>query len=735
MVAYTNTSDVANEELLRGDDRVIAEAKRRFKQCEEWEGNARKLFLEDIKFANADSDNGYQWPNEVRRNRDVDERPCLTINKVRQHNLQIINDIKQNKPRAKVSPVSNGATYEAAQVFEGIFRHIEYISNASTAYDTAASFMVQGGIGYWRVVTDYLGNDNFDQEIFIRRIKDPLSVFIDPDINELDGSDARFAFIFDDMPLDEFRDTYPEYKDKGGQSALGYSDGWIDKEHIRVAEYYRRVENVDQLISFTDPRTGEPIMLRRGQIPEEIVDAVIDNVSTRSREIKTWKVEWYLIIGDEIAERRDWAGEYIPVVRIIGEETIINGELDRKGHTRNLRDPQRIYNYWSSSAVENVALQSKTPFIAPAAAIENLETYWETANTVNHSVLPYNGLDDDGNVIPMPQRAEPPVMAQAYIQGLQIAQQEMQYVSGQYEENFGSRSQQSDVQSGVAIQERARRGDNSTFHFVDNQATGIRFTAKILLDLIPKIYDTPRVLRILGEDGEESHIQLDPAATQAYAKHSLKQAEAVKAIFNPNIGRYDVQADSGPSYQTKRQEAFNAISQILATAPEWAGVIGDLLFKAADFPMADEIAERLERMVPPQAKGEGVPPAVQQLQQELQKTQQIIAEMAQKLGEERLRLKAKDQQKDIDVYKAVTDRMSVLIKEQISPKDIAQMVHDLMMEEHKATLQQVIASSAPELADETENKSDFDQNPGGARPIATNTSESGQPGAAEKQPV
>lgn len=735
MVAYTNTSDVANEELLRGDDRVIAEAKRRFKQCEEWEGNARKLFLEDIKFANADSDNGYQWPNEVRRNRDVDERPCLTINKVRQHNLQIINDIKQNKPRAKVSPVSNGATYEAAQVFEGIFRHIEYISNASTAYDTAASFMVQGGIGYWRVVTDYLGNDNFDQEIFIRRIKDPLSVFIDPDINELDGSDARFAFIFDDMPLDEFRDTYPEYKDKGGQSALGYSDGWIDKEHIRVAEYYRRVENVDQLISFTDPRTGEPIMLRRGQIPEEIVDAVIDNVSTRSREIKTWKVEWYLIIGDEIAERRDWAGEYIPVVRIIGEETIINGELDRKGHTRNLRDPQRIYNYWSSSAVEHVALQSKTPFIAPAAAIENLETYWETANTVNHSVLPYNGLDDDGNVIPMPQRAEPPVMAQAYIQGLQIAQQEMQYVSGQYEENFGSRSQQSDVQSGVAIQERARRGDNSTFHFVDNQATGIRFTAKILLDLIPKIYDTPRVLRILGEDGEESHIQLDPGATQAYAKHSLKQAEAVKAIFNPNIGRYDVQADSGPSYQTKRQEAFNAISQILATAPEWAGVIGDLLFKAADFPMADEIAERLERMVPPQAKGEGVPPAVQQLQQELQKTQQIIAEMAQKLGEERLRLKAKDQQKDIDVYKAVTDRMSVLIKEQISPKDIAQMVHDLMMEEHKATLQQVVAASAPELADETENGSNFNKNPGGVQPIATNTSESGQPGAASKQPV
>ena len=726
MVAYTNTADVANEELLTGDERIIAEAKRRFKQCEEWESNARKLWLEDVKFANADSDNGYQWPNEVRRNRDVDERPCLTINKVRQHNLQIINDIKQNKPRAKVSPVSGGATYEAAQVFEGLFRHIEYISNAAVAYDTATSFMVQGGIGYWRVVTDYLGNDNFDQEIFIRRIKDPLSVFLDPDINEFDGSDARFGFIFDDMPLDEFRDTYPEYRDKGGQSALGYSDGWIDKEHIRVAEYYRRTADKDHLISFMDPRTGNPVMVKRSQIPDELIDEIVDAPSYRAREINTWKVEWYLIIGDEIAERRDWAGEYIPIVRIVGEETIINGELDRKGHTRNLRDPQRMYNYWSSSAVEHVALQSKTPFIAPAAAIENLETYWETANTVNHSVLPYNSIDDQGNPIPMPQRATPPVMAQAYIQGLQVAQQEMQYVSGQYEENFGQKSQSSDILSGVAIQERARRGDNSTFHFVDNQAVGIRFTAKILLDLIPKIYDTPRILRILGEQGDEAHVQLDPLLASSYMHRTMKTAEGVKGVFNPNVGKYDVQADSGPSYQTKRQEAFNAISQILTQAPEWAQLIGDLLFKAADFPMAEEIAERLERMVPPQARGEGMPPVVQQLQMELQKTQQLLATMAQQLGEERLRLKAKDQQKEIDVYKAITERISVLIKEQVNPKDIAMMLHDLMLEEHRSTLQNVLAASDANL--KTEAQQGVTQNPGGQQPVATSTSDIGHPG-------
>lgn len=723
-------TDLRNEEHLTGNDKIIAEAQRRFKQCEEWESRARKLFLEDIKFANADSDNGYQWPNEIRRNRDVDERPCLTINKTRQHNLQIINDAKQNKPRAKVNPVGNGATYEASQVFEGIFRHIEYISNATVAYDTATSFQVQGGIGYWRIVTDYLGNDNFDQEIFIRRIKDPLTVYIDPDINEVDGSDARYGFIFDDMPLDEFRATYPEYRDMGGDTALGNAEGWIDKNHIRVAEYYRRTENKDQLISFTDPRTGRAALLRRGDIPDEIINGIIDHPSTRSREIKTWKVEWFLIIGDEVAERRDWAGEYIPIVRIIGEETIINGELDRKGHTRCLRDPQRIYNYWASSAVEHVALQSKTPYVADARAIENLEQYWETANTVNHSVLPYNGIGDDGEPIAAPQRQEPPQMAMAYVQGMQIAQQEMAMVSGQYESSFG---QKSNEQSGVAIQERQRKGENANYHFIDNLAIGIRFTGKILIDLIPKIYDTPRILRIIGEDGEESHVQIDPQAAQSYQVHKQKIDETVQGIFNPNVGRYDVEADIGPAYQTRRQEAFNAISQIMSQAPETMNLIGDLLFKAADFPMAGEIAERMERMVPPQAKGEGVPPAVMELQNQLKHMQGLLADMAQELGEERLRLKAKDQQKDIDVYEAITKRMSVLIKEQINPKDISMMLHDLMMEEHKAKLTQVTDASRIGLEQDSEDGSITSA--GGQTPTATNSSSAGDNGAASAQPV
>lgn len=684
-------SELDTEETLHGDARIIAEAKRRFEYCQQREGEVRKLFLEDLKFANGDANNGYQWPNDIRSNRELDQRPCLTINKTRQHNLQIINDAKQNKPSVKIRPVGNEATYEAAEVFEGVIRHIEYISNASVAYDTATKFQVEAGIGYWRIVTDYAGDDTFDQEIFIRRIKDPLTVYLDPDIAEVDGCDALYGFIFDDMKREEANVAYPKFKDRMGQTAIGNSDGWIDEDHVRVAEYYRRVKKTDKLLAFNHPHTGEQHIMRSSDLPPEIAQMVIDDPTTMHRELTGYKVEWFLLIGNEIADRREWAGDTVPIVRVIGEETIIDGKIDRKGHTRAMKDPQRIYNYWSSSSVEFVALQGKSPYVAAAEAIEGYETYWNTANTKNYSVLPYKHMDDEGNPIPAPERAQPPGFAPAYIEGMKVAQQEMMMVSGQYEANFG---QQGNEKSGKAINERERQGDKATYHFVDNLAIAIRRTGKILLDLIPKIYDTPRVIRIMAEDGVESHVQLDPNAAQAYFQKQQQVSDEVKAIFNPKVGKYDVESDVGPSYATKRQEAFNALSQILAQAPDLVNLVGDLLFKAADFPMADEVAERLERMVPPQAKGEGTPPAVTQLQGQVQQMQGLISKLMDQIAQERLKLKGKDEMRDIDAFKAITDRLDVIAKHfEVTPKDKAEMLHDLMVQEHKSQLESITYNS------------------------------------------
>ncbi|TPG50185.1 hypothetical protein EAH75_01430 [Rhodanobacter glycinis] len=354
---------------------------------------------------------------------------------------------------------------------------------------------MEAGIGYWRVVTDYPNERTFDQEIYLRRVKDPLTIYLDPDITEVDGSDARFAFVYEDRPRELFEKEYPKYKDSAPHGTLGESgDGWSDKDTVRVAEYYRRKEKKDKLIA------TESGVVKASNLPPEIRAEMLADPNAKVRDIIEQEIEWFLIVGDEIADKNIWPGKYIPIVRVIGEETVIDGKLDRKGHTRALKDPQRTYNYWTSAAVEFVALQSKTPYIAPVEAISGLEVYWESANRDNLALLPYNGLDDQGKAIPPPSRQAPPTFAPAYLQGLQVSGEELQAVSGQYEAQFGEKSNE---KTGIAIQARQRKGDNATYHYIDHQAIAIRFTGRILIDLIPKIYDTKRVLRIVEENGDQ----------------------------------------------------------------------------------------------------------------------------------------------------------------------------------------------------------------------------------------
>lgn len=671
-------ADDSLDDGLSGDEEIIAEAKKRFRHCEEWESEFRVLYVQDLKFADADPDNGWQWDSTMVAERDGLRKPSLTINKTRQHNLQIINDAKQNKPGVNVRPVGDGASYDAAQVFEGVVRHIEYQSNAEVAYDTATTFQVKAGIGYWRVITDYATNDSFDQEIFIRRIKDPTTVYLDPDISEVDGSDAAFGFVFEDVPAKEFAAKYPDFESVSGNVALDHvsdSNNWNSKEYVRVAEYYRKMQKKDRLVTFSDPTTGAQIIKRESELPPILKEAfkqVKDEGTTQTRDIVDDEIEWYKIVGDQIVDRREWPGKYIPIVRVIGEETIIEGKLDRKGHTRAMKDPQRMYNYWTSEATAQVALQTKTPYIAPAEAIEGQETYWKALNVDDFAVLPYNQYTEDGRELARPQREQPPIMSSAYVKGMEIAQNEMMMASGQYQSQFG---QNENATSGKAINERQRQGDNATYHFIDNLAIAIRFTGKILIDLIPKVYDTPRIIRILAKDGSESHVQLDPMAGQAYTpqpgqtqqqpKDNTQQI--VEAIFNPNVGRYEVESDIGPAYATRRQEAWNAFQQLASANKEFMQIGGDIMFKAADFPMADELAERYRRTISPNILGDAPPPQDQQMMAKIQQMQGIIAKQAQELAD-----KAKEL--DIKQQDAITRRLTaegnagpIISPEQIRP--------------------------------------------------------------------
>jgi hypothetical protein len=664
------------------DNKIVREAQKRFKACADWESDARDRWNADQKFAEGDSDNQYQWDDAQIQSRTADPngaRPCLTINKTRQHNLQILNDARQNKAAISIRPTGDGATYDSAKIFEGIVRHIEYRSNATEAYEAASRHQIYGGWGYWRVLTEYVDPDSFDQDLKIQRIANPLSVYLDPDIEDFDGSDARFGFIFRDVPRDRFEIEYPQWKDLVGTKALS-DEGktWDNGDNVRICEYYRKSNLPDTLYAMDDGTT-----LRKSEIPADLraefdAQKKLGAIGVRAERPTTRaEVEWFKIAGNRIVDRNIWPGTIIPIVRVIGEETVIDGQLDRKGHTRALKDPQRMYNFWSSAATEHVALQGKSPFIAPAAAIEGYEAYWNNANRENYAVLPWNHVSDEGAPIPPPTRAPAPQASSAYMAGMQSAAQELMMASGQYQAEMGAPGNE---RSGVAINARQRQGDNATYHYIDHLAQAIRLTGRICIEVIPKIYDTERVIKIMAEDGSQSDVKIDPQAQQPVQKmvngrpaddDSLKAAQAdpdlrdkVETIFNPDVGRYAVESDVGPAYGTRRQEAFNALSEIMKQSPQIAQIAGDLLFKAADFPMADEVAERIKRTIPKEVLGEGPPPAEAQLQQQVQEltaalkhAMEIGDGMRQKLAD---KAEAHDDRHTLDSYKAETARLAVV---------------------------------------------------------------------------
>ncbi len=632
--------------MASNDKDIVKQAHTLFAQCEEAESENRRLWREDLRFANGDSDNLYQWDAAQVKARNTSKLPTLTINKVKQHNLQITNEAKKNRSSPKVIAVGNGADKDTAEIFNGIIRHIEAQSSADIAYGQAFEFAVDAGLGYWLVTTEYADENSFDQEIFIVPVENPLNVFLYGN-KKADGSDATAGFVFEDMPKAAFKSKYPKANERDTWEFL--DGGWRSDDTIRVCEYYYIDEEKDTLIAGQD---GNPVLL------STLEDKSTVDKSAKQRKVTTKHIKWCIIAGDEVLERRDCPGKYIPIVRVVGEEKVIDGKVVRKGHTRGMKDPQRMYNFWASSAAAFVSAQGKTPWVIAAEAVAGYEGFWETANTDTHAYLPWQHKDAEGNPLPAPQRAQPPTMAQAYIQGMQIASDEMQAASGQYDAQLGENANQ---QSGRALTALQRKGDNATFHFTDSSDIAKLFTCQILIDLIPRIYDTARVVRMLGEDGTEDKAELDPDQPQAHVEHQDNITGETKNIYNLSVGRYDVIPSSGPSYATKRQEAAEGMIAMSQANPAIWQTHGDIIVKSQDWPMADEFAKRFEKTLPPglldDDKNKAPDPQVQQLTQQIQQMDNAIQKMTDELD-------AKDlerQKVEIDRYNAETSRLKTIL--------------------------------------------------------------------------
>ncbi len=649
-------------EGLSDDDRILKEAAERFKRAQNWEETFRRLFVIDSKFAYGDSDNGWQWPDDIRRDREVNKRPALTIPIIQTHLNLIKNDARQNKPSIKISPTDNEASFESAQVYEGLIRDIEYKSHAQDIYDDVGDDQVDGGIGYCRLEQYYPDEGSFNQALRISPVPNALSVLLDCDIKLKDGSDAKWGFIFDDVPRKEFEKEHPDVDLDAVSSGVMFDagDDWVRTDYVRKAEYYRILFKNDTLYWVRDAQGNESTFLA-SEAPKGFKDTLEEpGVDYKTREVKTKQLEWYLIAGRQIIKRdTKRKGNYIPIARAVGIEKAIEGRLERKGFVRALKDTQRMYNYQASAAVEFGALQTKTPWTGAAAAFEGNEVAWNNANRNNAAYLTFKHLDSEGNPLPegaLPRRIDPPTNAGTYMQGMQDAERQMQLITGQFAAQQGANGNE---KSGKAIQEHQRQSDIATYLFVNNLAIMIRHLGRMIVDLVPHIYDTEQVIQILGKDGTQQMVRLNPKMEDPYSSTTIDGVEQV--LFNPAVGKYEVQADIGPAYSTQRQEAYNAFVQIVTGAPALIDEIGDLMFRSADFPLADKIAERLRRKIEANApyllQDGGTTPQMAQMQQALMQAQGQVGELIQKLAEKNLELKDRQESRNIESYKAEGQRL------------------------------------------------------------------------------
>ena len=621
-------------------DPIIDEAKDFLKLCNDADTMNRQEALEDLKFVNGD-----QWPVELQNSRNLESRPILTINKLDGYCRQVTNQQRQQRPRIKVHGTNSQAQEKTAEVIEGMTRHIEVNSNADNAYDTAFDHAVRMGWGFWRVTTNYVSEDSFDQEIYIDAIDNPFTVYFDPNSERVDGSDAERCLITTMMSKEKFRKLYPKCDDGTSFTQRGTGDAqseWITKEDIRIAEYFYVQRESATLYQLSD---GTSKFAEGSDFFKRLEMAGLEIVDKRPSYKRT--VKWKKLTAIEVIEEREWPGTYIPVVPVYGRHVVIGDKKKKFGMVRHAKDAQRMYNFWQTTITESVALSPKAKWIMAEGQDEGHENEWAGANVKSYPLLRYKQTDIDGQPAPPPQRLQPEPPPTGVMAAAQSINQDISTLMGIYDPS----QQLPGNMSGKALNGQQQQVDLTNFDFYDNLTKSIQHTGKIILDLIPHVYDSQRVMRIIGPDGKPDLVGINQPQQDAQGVYTV--------MHDMSVGKYDVVMDTGPGYNSKRQEAVESMVDMLKVDPALMQQAGDLIFRNMDFPGADIIADRLAA-ANPLAQIDEKSPIPPQVQMQLKNAQAQMQKMQQEMQQMQLAMK---QRSDIEQVKQDAETKRTLIKE------------------------------------------------------------------------
>lgn len=577
----------------RKDGDALAEMRTRRARANEAVATLYDQARDDIKFV---AEPGNQWDTTLKARRK--NRPTYEFPKLRLHCMQVINEQKQSRPQGKVRGVDE-SDRGLAEIMQGLCRNIESSSNAEQAYDIAHETAVQGGFGAWRICTDYLRDDDFEQDIRIQPIRNPFAVKFDPAAVAIDRRDGLFCFVEELIPTEEFTRRFPDADLTDFESDQDCAD-WRDAGQVRIAEYWYKVPQKRELWRLS---SGETVWA--DESPDEDTLGTQGVTIVQRRTVDSHTVEMRLTNGHAfLTPAYTFPSQYIPIVPTWGNIQNIDGTDYWCGMVRFAKDQQRLHNVHRTALVEAVAKAPKAPFLLDPKWIKGYDQFWNNANSEDYPWLPFDSAAANGAI---PKRTEQAEVPAALIQLAGMDNDDMKAATGQFDASLGARSNET---SGLAIRQRKMQGATATFNYIDNLVYAIRYTYEILVDMIPRVYDTPRVVRVLGEDGGAKWKEL-------YQEVVDEETGQTHVLNDLSKGKYDVVVTVGPSYATQRMEAAEGFAQLAGQIGGAAPAVGPLLayatLKNTDAPGMEEVVTALRKglvaqgMLPPEEGEE--PPA------------------------------------------------------------------------------------------------------------------------------
>lgn len=627
-------------------DDLIKEVREAIDTSYEYDRDNRREALADLRFTA-----GFQWADADLKDRAG--RPTITINRSSQFLRQVSNPIRQNMPTIKVETDDDDSD-DMAEIANGLMRRIQYNSSASHVYAAATEHMVACGIGWFRVVQDYIDQESFEQELLIKRVFNPLSVYPDPSALEPDRADMNWCVVSELMPKKAFEARWSGKKAEGldppTNSQTGSVVTWGSGDYVRIAEYWRRKEVSRTLALLSDG--SQQLLTETGE--KQIRDLMAAGYIQQVRKVKTHETEMTLCSGvEQLEETYKCPCKWIPLIPVVGAEIPLEQGTYRHGLIRFQREPQQLHNYFMSVAAESLGQQPKTPYLVTAKMIEKFKGLWDNASKIATPYLPYT--PDPSAPGGKPERVEPPPLPAGLIQMAQMLSDDMKATTGIYDAALGARSNET---SGVAIAGRVEQGQQATFHFVDNLEHSLEHLGRILMDMIPKVYDSERTLRLMGEDDTEKTVTVNKTVMR-FGDQDLKVNDLSKMKFN------SVRVILGTSYASRRAETVQGLLQLIQALPQVGMVAGDIIAKNLDFEGSEELAERLKAVLPPQVMQIANPEAAQAMQPPPDPMAEVQAQHAvrmmdaegQKAEAEAAQAKARAEQEIQNVH--VDDRQSL----------------------------------------------------------------------------